>query len=159
MKRSILYTLGIGTLWYLLKNHSSPRSIRRRVFISHSWKYSSKDYDRLKAKLENNGIAVYDHSIPSRLRKESVDDHQLRKRFRNQLWHCSQVFVLSHKNLPKQSYVYEELKIARNLRKRITVIKRIPNEPVPKALKKIADQIIPNNITAIKRCLQLQKAS
>lgn len=125
----------------------------RRIFISHSWKLGSYDYQRLVSKLRNEGL-VYNHSIPKRKARPYLSVEELRNTFRKQLLWCSKVFVLAHKDLAPDGFVAMELEVANELNKEIIAIRPVAHQPVPSFIQRHATKIIDNNMTALVRAIQ-----
>lgn len=125
----------------------------RRIFISHSWKKSSRDYYFLKDKFKALNIKFYDHSIPLEKAFTEKRRRNLEKIFRKQMIYCSKIFVLAHDSISENSYVGTEIKIAKNLKKEIVTIKPRNVKKVPPFLKKNSDKIISTNVEALKKIL------
>jgi hypothetical protein len=125
----------------------------RRIFISHSWRLSTRDYQDLAAKLKSVHL-VYDHSIPRRKKRPVHSEEELRDIFRNQLLWCSKVFVLADKNLPSNGHVVMELDVAAELGKEIIAIQPNSQWAVPNFIRQRAHRIIANNTNSLLNCLR-----
>lgn len=125
----------------------------RRIFISHSWRLSTRDYQNLATKLKSVHL-VYDHSIPRRKKRPIHSEEELRDIFRNQLLWCSKVFVLADKNLPSNGHVVMELDVAAELGKEIIAIQPNSQWAVPDFIRQRAHRVIANNTTALLNCLR-----
>lgn len=125
----------------------------RRIFISHSWRLSSRDYQDLANKLKSVHL-VYDHSIPKRKKRPIHNEEELRDVFRNQLLWCSKVFVLADKSLPSNGHVVMELDVAAELGKEIIAIQPNSQWAVPDFIRQRAHRIIANNTTSLLNCLR-----
>lgn len=155
MNTLLKYVLG-GVLLKGIYNYFSKeegneeQTKRKRIFISHSWKISSEDYESLKNKFKENDIQIYDHSIPEHKAFEENDRTELEKIFRKQMIYCSKIFVLAHKDLKMTSFVMIEIKIAKELKKEIIAIKPHGQKTIPRFIEKNATKIISNNINSIE---------
>lgn len=123
----------------------------RRIFISHSWQKSSRDYDLLINRLNSLNVKFYNHSIPQEKAFDENSRSQLEKIFRQKMVYCSKIFVLAHPKITEDSFIGTEIKIARNLKKEIITIKPRNVKRVPAFLKKNSDMIISTNKEALKR--------
>lgn len=129
------------------------KSRARRIFISHSWSLSSRDYKELAIKLRGAHL-VYDHSIPKKKKRAVRSDEELRCVFRNQLLWCSKVFVLADKDLPANGHVVMELDVAAELGKEIIAIQPNDKWEVPDFIRRRAHRVINNNTTSLLNCLR-----
>jgi hypothetical protein len=128
------------------------KSRARRIFISHSWRLSSRDYKELASKLRSVHL-VYDHSIPKRKKRIVRSEEELRDIFRKQLLWCSKVFVLADKDLPANGHVAMELDVAAELGKEIIAIQPNDQWAVPDFIRQRAHHIIANNTKSLLSCL------
>lgn len=129
------------------------QSRARRIFISHSWSLSSRDYRELAIKLRGAHL-VYDHSIPKRKKRAVRSNEELRCVFRNQLLWCSKVFVLADKDLPANGHVVMELDVAAELGKEIIAIQPNDKWEVPEFIRRRAHRVITNDTTSLLNCLR-----
>lgn len=137
---------------YRLVDSTKQKKVRaRRIFISHSWQLSSRDYYLFLKNLRDIR-SIYNHSIPRKKarRARRKDLHDV---FRRQMLWCSKIFVLADKDLPLNSYVLAEMDIASELGKEIIAIQPDIYHPVPHFIRRRAHHIIANNVHEIKRVL------
>ncbi|NHF59987.1 hypothetical protein FK220_011585 [Flavobacteriaceae bacterium TP-CH-4] len=127
---------------------------QRRVFISHSWKKGSLDYEKLIKKIKKEKILIYNHSIPTDKAFDERKKKELEKIFRKQMIYCSKVFVLANKGLRSDSYVQTEIRIAKELGKEIIAVKPVGQKGIPYFIRNKADKIIANKINSIKKVLK-----
>jgi hypothetical protein len=124
----------------------------RRIFISHSWQLSSRDYYAFVKNLRAIRF-IYNHSIPRKKARHVRDDEDLHNVFRKQMLWCSKIFVLADRDLPFDSYVLAEMDIASELGKEIIAIQPNIYHPIPHFIRRRAHHIIANDVREIKRVL------
>lgn len=127
---------------------------QRRIFISHSWKKGSYDYEKLIEKIRVEKIPIYNHSIPANKAFDETRKRELEKIFRKQMVYCSKVFVLATRGLKDNTFVRTEIKIAKEMKKEVIAIKPIGQKGIPGFIKRNADRIISNKIDSIKKVLK-----
>lgn len=127
---------------------------KRRIFVSHSWRKSGKEYQLFVNKLKRENIGFYDHSIPEEKAFSEERKQELKKIFRKQMTYCSKVFVLAKNGISQNSYVGMELEIANELGKEIVAVKPHGQIGMPAFIKRKAHREISNNSTSIKNILR-----
>jgi len=135
----------------LKKQNKTPQ---RRIFISHSWKKGSKDYNSLINKLSVSNIPFYNHSIPLDRAFNENNKKELEKIFRKQMVHCSKIFVLATRGVKSNTFVMTEIKIAKSLKKEIIAVKPHGQKGIPDFIRRNSSKIISNNINSIKEALK-----
>ena len=79
----------------LVKDQSSHSCIMYRIFICHSWSYSS-DYDKIELFLRQEGIRFYNHSVPQNDPiHTNGSDKQLSDAIEAKVKGCSCVIILA----------------------------------------------------------------
>ncbi|TYB76293.1 TIR domain-containing protein [Bizionia myxarmorum] len=133
------------------KNNEIPQ---RRIFISHSWKKGSDDYNQLINKLLDTNIPFYNHSIPVDRAFDENRKMELEKIFRKKMINCSKIFVLATRGIKNDTFVMTEIKIAKSLKKEIIAVKPYGQNGIPTFIRKNSNKIISNNINSIKEALR-----
>jgi len=127
---------------------------QRRIFVSHSWKKASDDYQSFVYKLKKENIPFYNHSIPI---YRAFDENRIKKledKFRKQMIYCSKIYVLATRGLRKNTYVMTEIKIAKELGKEIIAVKPYGQKGIPNFIRINSTKIIGNDIRSIKESLK-----
>jgi len=119
-----------------------PSQRARRIFISHSWRLSSRSYQEITRKLSQAGAAIYNHSIPKHKARPIHPKESMRMLFRKQLLWCSKVFVVTHPKLLPSGYVAMELEVAAELGKEVIAIQPHHCPGIPPFIQRYADRII-----------------
>ena len=132
-------------------SYRNSRIPMRRIFISHSWKKGSRDYLLLTDKLKKQKIKFYNHSIPIDNAFDENKRKELEKIFRKQMVYCSKVFVLANSGIKKDSFVMTEIRIAKEMKKKIIAVKPYGQNKIPSFIKRNADKVISNNIESLKK--------
>lgn len=127
---------------------------QRRIFISHSWRKSSEEYQKFVKKLYSEEIDFFNHSIPKEKAFDTTRKKELEGIFRKKMVYCSKVYVLAKRGIKKDSYVGVEIKIAKELGKEIIAVKPHGQVGMPQFIKRNANRIISNNIQSITRTLK-----
>jgi hypothetical protein len=127
---------------------------QRRIFISHSWKKGSDDYNQLVNKLSNANIPFYNHSIPLDRAFDEGKKKELEKIFRKQMIYCSKIFVLATRGIKSDTFVMTEIRIAKSLKKEIIAVKPHGQNGIPDFIRRNSSKIITNNINSIKEVLK-----
>jgi hypothetical protein len=153
MLPAILLTGAALLVSSIVSNRGEIAIKKSRLFISHSWQYSTKEYKNFISKLKYEED-FYNHSIPEDKAFSQWEPDKLRAIFRRQMSGCQKIFVLAHRNVKKESYVGIELEITAELGKEIIAVKPYGQYGVPSFIRKHSNQVISNNITSITRVLQ-----
>lgn len=127
---------GLTTKFVLDQYKNINNILQRRVFISHSWKKGSDDYNLLINKLAEANINFYNHSIPLDKAFDENKKKELEKIFRKQMIYCSKIFVLATRGIKSDTFVMTEIKIAKSLKKEIIAIKPHGQKGIPDFIKK-----------------------
>jgi hypothetical protein len=145
---------GITTKLVVDKYKKQNKTPQRRIFISHSWKKGSDDYNSLINKLSNAKISYYNHSIPLNKAFNESNIKELEKIFRKQIVYCSKVFVLATRGIKDNTFVMTEIKIAKSLKKEIIAVKPYGQKGIPDFIRRNSSKVISNNINSIKEVLK-----
>ena len=145
---------GIATKLVIDNYKKQNKTPQRRIFISHSWKKGSEDYNSLINKLTDADISFYNHSIPLDRAFDENKKEELEKIFRKQMIYCSKVFVLATRGIKSDTFVMTEIKIAKSLKKEIIAVKPHGQKGIPDFIRRNASKIISNNINSIKEVLK-----
>ena len=149
-----LFIGGIATKLVFDNYKKQNKTPQRRIFISHSWKKGSDDYNSLINKLSDSNISFYNHSIPLDRAFDENNKKELEKIFRKQMVYCSKIFVLATRGIKKNTFVMTEIKIAKSLKKEIIAVKPHSQKGIPDFIRRNSNKVINNNINSIREVLR-----
>ncbi len=120
-----------------------------RVFISHSWSYSSQ-YDKIEDFLKQEGVSYYNHSVP---KDDPVhtngSDYQLEAAIEAKIKGCSCVIILAGVYASYSEWIQKEIKIAQKYDKPIIAVEYWGAERTSSVVKDAADVIVKWNAKAV----------
>ena len=120
-----------------------------RVFISHSWSYSSQ-YDKIEDFLKQEGVSYYNHSVP---KDDPVhtngSDYQLEAAIEAKIKGCSCVIILAGVYASYSKWIQKEIKIAQKYDKPIIAVEYWGAERTSSVVKDAADVIVKWNAKAV----------
>jgi hypothetical protein len=114
----------------LLEENEGEQKTKPRLFFSHAWKYGYH-YDILVDKLVGRNFDFYDHSIPEYKKLNARNASEIRRGIFQKIRGCSAV-IISAGMYANSYWIKEEIRMAKQLRKRIIAVsprgaKRIPS--------------------------------
>lgn len=120
-----------------------------RVFISHSWSYSSQ-YDKIEDFLKQEGVSYYNHSVP---KDDPVhtngSDYQLEAAIEAKIKGCSCVIILAGVYASYSEWIQKEIKIAQKYDNPIIAVEYWGAERTSSVVKDAADVIVKWNAKAV----------
>jgi hypothetical protein len=150
--KALLIIGGIVLIGYLLAKlldylFSEDAERKRRIFISHSWRYD-KDYWSLIKKFETYNFDYYNHSIPQEKAIDEVARQKIENAIRNKILYCSNVLVLGG-SYANNYWIKKEVEIAKQLNKKVIAIRPWNGNSIPKYLDDAADRVVGFNAKTI----------
>lgn len=123
--------------------------IMYRIFISHSWSYSS-DYDKIESFLRQEGIAFYNHSVP---KNDPIHtngtDKQLSDAIEAKVKGCSCIIILAGVYATYSKWINKEIEMAKKYSKPIIAVQPWGAEHTSNVVKNAADVIVGWNAKSI----------
>ena len=120
-----------------------------RIFISHSWSYSSQ-YDKIEEFLEQEGVWFYNHSVP---KDDPVhtngSDIELERAIEAKVKGCSCVIVLAGVYASYSKWIQKEINIAKKYNKPIIAVEYWGSERTSSLEKDAADVIVKWNAKSV----------
>lgn len=92
-----------------------------RIFISHSWAYSSQ-YDKVEEFLRQEGINFCNHSVPKNDPVHSKTDKELRAAIDAKIKGCSCVIILAGVYASYSKWINIEIELAKQYNKPIIAV-------------------------------------
>lgn len=128
--------------------------IMLRLFISHSWKYTSQ-FESVESFLEAEGVDFYDHSVPKDDPVHtSGSDEELEAAIDAKIRGCSCVIILAGVYATYSKWIQKELKIAINYNKPIIAVRPWGAERVSDPVTKAATVIVGWNAKSIANAVK-----
>ena len=110
--------------------------IMYRIFISHSWSYSS-DYDKIESFLRQEGIVFYNHSVP---KNDPIHtngtDKQLSDAIEAKVKGCSCIIILAGVYATYSKWINKEIEMAKKYSKPIIAVQPWGAEHTSNVVKK-----------------------
>lgn len=129
-----------------------------RIFISHSWSYSSQ-YDKVETFLQQEGVDFYNHSVP---KNDPIHtngtDKQLEDAIDAKIRGCSCVIILAGVYASYSKWINKEIQIAQKYGKPIIAVEYWGAERTSAVVKNAADVIVKWNAKSVAdavRCYAL----
>ena len=123
--------------------------IMYRIFISHSWSYSS-DYDKIESFLRQEGIAFYNHSVP---KNDPIHtngtDKQLSDAIEAKVKGCSCIIILAGVYATYSKWINKEIEMAKKYSKPIIAVQPWGAEHTSNVVKNAADVIVGWNAKSV----------
>lgn len=128
--------------------------IMYRIFISHSWSYSS-DYDKIESFLRQEGIAFYNHSVP---KNDPIHtngtDKQLSDAIEAKVKGCSCVIILAGVYATYSKWINKEIEMAKKYSKPIIAVQPWGAEHTSNVVKNAADVIVGWNAKSVANAVR-----
>lgn len=93
---------------------------RLHIYVSHSFDHAEK-YERLLEFIEEEGLPASNFSVPF-WRQIDGDDVEIERAISQRIWQSNRVIVLATDEIHKSPYIDFEIRVARELGKRIIVV-------------------------------------
>lgn len=120
-----------------------------RIFISHSWSYSSQ-YDKVETFLQQEGVDFYNHSVP---KNDPIHtngtDKQLEEAIDAKIRGCSCVIILAGVYASYSKWINKEIQIAQKYGKPIVAVEYWGAEHTSAVVKNAADVIVKWNAKSV----------
>lgn len=120
-----------------------------RIFISHSWSYSSQ-YDKVETFLQQEGVDYYNHSVP---KNDPIHtngtDKQLEEAIDAKIRGCSCVIILAGVYASYSKWINKEIQIAQKYGKPIIAVEYWGAERTSSVVKNAADVIVKWNAKSV----------
>ena len=120
-----------------------------RIFISHSWSYSSQ-YDKVETFLQQEGVDYYNHSVP---KNDPIHtngtDKQLEEAIDAKIRGCSCVIILEGVYASYSKWINKEIQIAQKYGKPIIAVEYWGAERTSSVVKNAADVIVKWNAKSV----------
>lgn len=120
-----------------------------RIFISHSWSYSSQ-YDKVETFLQQEGVDYYNHSVP---KNDPIHtngtDKQLEEAIDAKIRGCSCVIILAGVYASYSKWINIEIQIAQKYGKPIIAVEYWGAERTSSVVKNAADVIVKWNAKSV----------
>ena len=120
-----------------------------RIFISHSWSYSSQ-YDKVETFLQQEGVDFYNHSVP---KNDPIHtngtDKQLEEAIDAKIRGCSCVIILAGVYASYSKWINKEIRIAQKYGKPIIAVEYWGAERTSTVVKNAADVIVKWNAKSV----------
>ncbi len=125
------------------------------LFISHSWCYSNQ-YNRLVMLLDEKRWFVYhNYSVPKDDPIHNAGtDSELREAIRKQMMHASCVLILAGVYSTYSKWINIEIKLAKEMGKKILAIAPWGNERVSNVVRQAADKMVGWNTDSIVNAIR-----
>lgn len=120
-----------------------------RIFISHSWSYSSQ-YDKVETFLQQEGVDFYNNSVP---KNDPIHtngtDKQLEDAIDAKIRGCSCVIILAGVYASYSKWINKEIQIAQKYGKPIIAVEYWGAERTSAVVKNAADVIVKWNAKSV----------
>ena len=127
-----------------------------RIFISHSWAYSS-DYDKIESFLRQEGIYFYNHSVPkSDPIHTNGTDKQLSDAIEAKIKGCSCVIILAGVYSTYSKWINKKIEMAKKYNKPIIALFLLLNNIKRNLINKIIANLSSTLQTLEKKYLSTQ---
>lgn len=134
---------------FVYQKEKKNRSYMYRVFISHSWSYSSQ-YDKIEDFLRQEGVYYYNHSIP---KDDPIhtngSDYQLEAAIESKVKGCSCVIILAGVYASYSRWIQKEIRMAKKYNKPIIAVEYWGAERTSVVVKNAADVIVKWNAKSV----------
>ena len=138
----------------LAKARESTIKIMYRIFISHSWSYSS-DYDKVESFLRQEGISFYNHSAP---KDDPIHtngtDKQLSDAIEAKVKGCSCVIILAGVYSTYSKWINREIEMAQKYNKPIIGVQPWGAEYISTVVREAATVIVGWNAKSIANAVR-----
>lgn len=124
-----------------------------RIFISHSWDYSSQ-YDKVEEFLLQEGIIFYNHSVPKDDPVHSKTDRELRAAIDAKIKGCSCVIILAGVYATYSKWINIEIELAKQYNKPIIAVEYWGAERTSKVVKDAATTIVKWNAKSVAQAVR-----
>lgn len=124
-----------------------------RIFISHSWAYSSQ-YDKVEEFLHQEGINYYNHSVPKDDPVHSKSDKELRVALDAKIRGCSCVIILAGVYASYSKWINIEIELAKLYNKPIIAVEYWAAERTSKVVKDSANTIVKWNAKSVAQAVR-----
>ena len=125
-----------------------------RIFISHSWSYSS-DYDKIELFLRQEGIRFYNHSVPQNDPiHTNGSDKQLSDAIEVKVKGGSCVIILAGVYATYSKWINKEIEMAQKYRKPIIAVQPWGAERTSSVVKNVADVIVGWNAKSVANAVR-----
>ena len=125
-----------------------------RIFISHSWAYSS-DYDKIESFLRLEGIVFYNHSVP---KNDPIHtngtDKQLSDAIEAKVKGCSCIIILAGVYATYSKWINKEIEMAKKYNKPIIAVQPWGAERTSSIVKNAADVIVGWNAKSVANAVR-----
>ena len=125
-----------------------------RIFISHSWAYSSQ-YDRIESFLRQENVLYYNHSVP---KDDPIhtngSDKQLRDAIEAKIKGCSCVIILAGVYATYSKWINIEIELAQKYNKPIIAVELWGSERTSTVVKNAATAIVGWNARSVANAVR-----
>lgn len=125
-----------------------------RVFISHSWAYSSQ-YDKIESFLSQENVSYYNHSVP---KDDPIhtngSDQQLRNAIEAKIKGCSCVIILAGVYATYSKWINIEIELAKKYNKPIIAVEPWGSERTSVVVKNAANAIVGWNAKSVANAVR-----
>lgn len=136
------------------RTRESTIKIMYRIFISHSWAYSS-DYDKIESFLRQEGISFYNHSVPkSDPVHTNGTDKQLSDAIEAKIKGCSCVIILAGVYSTYSKWINKEIEMAKKYKKPIIAVQPWGAERTSIVVKNAATVIVGWNAKSVANAVR-----
>ena len=124
-----------------------------RIFISHSWAYSSQ-YDTVEEFLRQEGVSFYNHSVPKDDPVHSKSDSELKTAIDAKIRGCSCVIILAGVYASYSKWINIEIELAKKYNKPIIAVEYWGAERTSKVVKDAATIIVKWNAKSVANAVK-----
>ena len=124
-----------------------------RIFISHSWAYSSQ-YDKVEEFLRQEGVKFYNHSVPKDDPVHSKTDKELREAIDAKIKGCSCVIILAGVYASYSKWINIEIELAKQYNKPIIAVEYWGAERTSQVVKNAATTIVKWNAKSVAQAVK-----
>ena len=125
-----------------------------RVFISHSWAYSSQ-YDKIESFISQENFSYYNHSVP---KDDPIhtngSDQQLRNAIEAKIKGCSCVIILAGVYATYSKWINIEIELAKKYNKPIIAVEPWGSERTSVVVKNAANAIVGWNAKSVANAVR-----
>ena len=136
------------------RTRESTFVIMYRIFISHSWSYSS-DYDKVEFFLQQEGVLYYNHSVP---KNDPIHtngtDKQLYEAIEAKIKGCSCVIILAGVYSSYSRWINKEIEMAKKYNKPIIAVQPWGAERTSTVVKNAATIIVGWNAKSVANAVR-----
>lgn len=137
------------------RTRESTIEIMYRIFISHSWAYSS-DYNKIESFLRQEGVSFYNHSVPkSDPIHTNGTDKQLSDAIEAKIKGCSCVIILAGVYSTHSKWINKEIAIAQKYGKPIIGVRLWGAEKVSDVVTQAADIVVGWNAASVANAVKI----